>query len=177
MSFEIVLEQCLWHPEKYLGTPCRRCLEIILPSICPCLGTEAHPSTATESMTVVFVLRRLLTDLVLQVLGDLCFVRVISQRVSIFLTCDRRHEGGLVAMLVSPRKHSRGECLKSRSSSLKLERKTLRARKTDSPQHRTTHCKNIFFEKKHSKTCSHHQVVPVQISHHTPVSLPVAAHL
>ena len=34
----LVLEQCLWHPEKYLGTPCRRCLENIMPSVSPCFG-------------------------------------------------------------------------------------------------------------------------------------------
>ena len=88
LFFNISLWQCL----KYLGTPCRRRLEIILPPMRPRLVTEEHPPTATEFMNVCSVLRRKLTDLVLLVLGDPYKIFVLchcyhTARVSVLFPC------------------------------------------------------------------------------------------
>ena len=65
----LVLEQCSWHRGILVGTPCRRLLEIILPSICSC--SEAQEFTASvTSLEKVSFLRRQSTDLVVLELGD-----------------------------------------------------------------------------------------------------------
>ena len=73
MNFEIALsfEQSPWQPEKYLGIPCRPSLDISA-VICPCLGTERLPQSATDLMNVFAVLRRRSTDVILLALGDPC---------------------------------------------------------------------------------------------------------
>ena len=73
MSFEIALffDSVCVHPEKYLGTPCRRCLEVS-----PSLGTEEHPLAATV-LNVVSVLRRLLTDLVLSLYSAIKYLSYV----------------------------------------------------------------------------------------------------
>ena len=63
MSFKIILYG------RSLGTPCRRLLDITLPSICSCSETQEFVSSVTL-LANVFFLRRQLTDQVLLELGD-----------------------------------------------------------------------------------------------------------
>ena len=46
-----VLEQCPWHPEKYLGTPCRRLLERTLPLINVFLFRDSTVCFIRDSMS------------------------------------------------------------------------------------------------------------------------------
>ena len=74
LSFKIALlfdGQCPWHPEKHLGTPRRRSLEIALPSICSCLEAQQNVSSMTLLANVCF-LRRLSPGVVLLALGEQC---------------------------------------------------------------------------------------------------------
>ena len=64
-----VLYQCPWHPERSLGTPSRRLLEIVLPSNCPRSETPEFVSSVTL-LANVFFFRRQSTDLILFELGD-----------------------------------------------------------------------------------------------------------
>ena len=65
----LVHEQCSWHPGTSLGSPCRRLVDRIPPSICPCSETQKCVSSVTSLANVV-CLRRHSIDLVLLELGD-----------------------------------------------------------------------------------------------------------